>query len=243
MDFVRRGSCCDCTLHSRLHDHRDLLRGGARHRVCRPTVDQDRSRLLPVRPLAAGVDHRPGVHLREPGRARDPRPVGQRRPVRRLCRALLLDRRGAGDGVPRAGDDAVLLRGQGPLGARVPAPALRRCRAHLQRAHVRGRHRADRRRQPVRAGADHPPPARLAGRGLDPGRRGDRAHLHHARRPDLGDLQRGAPVLRDLRRPDTAHAGGAALGGRLVRARAPDQGPSRARERRTARLEGPRRPP
>ena len=80
--------------------------------------------------------------------------------------------------------------------------------AHIvQRGHVRGRHRADRRRQPVRAGPDHPPAARLAGRRLDPGRRGDRAHLHHARRTDLGDLQRGAPVLRDLRRADTAHAG------------------------------------
>ena len=43
-------------------------------------------------------------------------------------RALLLDRRGAGDGLPRPRDDAVLLRGQGPLGARVLAPALQRGR-------------------------------------------------------------------------------------------------------------------
>ena len=108
----------------------------------------------------------------------------------------------------------------------VPAAALRRARARVQRRHVRGRHRADQRRQPVRAGPDHPPAARLAGRRLDPGRRGDRARLHHARRADLGDLQRGAPVLHHLRRADTADAGGAALGGRLVRARAPDQGAS-----------------
>ena len=34
----------------------------------------------------------------------------------------------------------------------------------------------------------------------DPGRRRAGARLHHARRPDLGDLQRGAPVLRHRRR-------------------------------------------
>ena len=37
-------------------------------------------------------------------------------------------------------------------------------------------------------------------------RRGDRADLHHARRPDLGHLQRGASVLRDHRCAAAAHA-------------------------------------
>ena len=54
-----------------------------------------------------------GVHLGEPRRDRDPRPVGQRRPVRRLGGALLLDRRDPGDGVPGHRDDAVLLRLEG----------------------------------------------------------------------------------------------------------------------------------
>ena len=35
--------------------------------------------------------------------------------------------------------------------------------------------------------------------------------VHHARRSDLGDLQRGAPVLRDRRRPAAADAGGACM--------------------------------
>ena len=95
-------------------------------------------------------------------------------------------------------------------------------------AHVRDRHRADQRREPVRAGADHPPAARLAGRRLDPDRRRDRARLHHARRAHLGDLQRGAPVLHHLRGADAADDRRAELGGRLVRARAQDQGVQRS---------------
>ena len=54
---------------------------------------QDGPRLLPVGPLAAGVDHRPGLHCGEPRRPRDPRHGGERRAVRRGDRPLLLDRR------------------------------------------------------------------------------------------------------------------------------------------------------
>ena len=60
--------------------------------------------------------------------------VGQRRPVRHPDGALLLDRRRAGDGVPRRRDDAVLLRLQGALRARVHAPAVRSRGAHLVNA-------------------------------------------------------------------------------------------------------------
>ena len=222
--------------HSRLRDHRDLLRGRPGYRVRRPAVDQDRSRLLPVRAVAAGVDHWPRVHRGEPGGARDPRPVGKRRPVRRAGGALLLDRRCPGDGVPRAGDDALLLRGKGPVGPGIPAASLRRARARVQRRHVRHRHRADQRREPFRAGPDHPPAARLARRRFDPDRRRDRARLHHARRADLGDLQRGAPVLHHLRRADPADARRPSLGGRLVRAREPHQALHQTREPRPARL-------
>jgi hypothetical protein len=72
-----------------------------------------RPRLLPVRPLAAGLDHRAGVHRRQPGRPGDPRAGRQRRQVRGRHRALLLDRGHPGDGVPGHRDDllrdAVLL--------------------------------------------------------------------------------------------------------------------------------------
>ena len=205
--------------------------------------DQDRPRLLPLRPLAAGVDHRPGVHRRQPRRARDPRPGGQRRPVRRPGGPLLLDRRGPGDDLPGAVHDALLLRRQGPLGARVPAAALQRGDPRVQRRDVRRRDGADLRRQPVRARADHPPDARLVDHVRDPRRRRAGARLHHARRPDLGDLQRGAAVLRDRRRAAAADARRAAFGRRHQRARAQGQGVQAARRRRPARLAGSRHPP
>ena len=72
--------------------------------------------------------------------------------------------------------------------------------ARLQRGHLRRGHRADQRRQPVRAGADHPPHARVVGDHGDPRRRRARARLHHARRPHLGHLQRGPAVLHHRRR-------------------------------------------
>ena len=119
-------------------------------------------------PLAAGVDHRPGLHRRQPRRARDPRAGGQRRAVRHRHGPLLLARRGPGDGVPRHRDDALLLRGQGPLGPGVPAAALQRGHPRLQCRHLRAGDGAHLRRQPVRAGADHPPDARLVDHAGDP---------------------------------------------------------------------------
>ena len=50
------------------------------------------------------------------------------------------------------------------------------------------------------------PDARLVDLGRDPRRRRDRARLHHARRPDLGDLQRGPAVLHHRREPAPADA-------------------------------------
>ena len=188
----------------RLRDPGDLLRRRARDRVRREALHQDEPRLLPLRPLAAGLDHRTGLHLGQPRRAGDPGHGRQRRAVRRLHRPLLLDRRDPGHGLPRPGDDALLLRLEGPQRARVPAAALQPADARLQRAVLRRGDRADRRREPLRARAGAGAAAGLA----DPPRhrrgRGDRARLHHARRPQLGDLQRGAPVLRDPRRADPA---------------------------------------
>ena len=73
-------------------------------------------------------------------------------------------------------------------------------RAPGQRDLVRGGAAADRRHQPLPARLDHPRAARLAPLGRADRGRGDRAHLHHARRAERGDLQRGAAVLRDRRR-------------------------------------------
>ena len=187
-------------------------------------------------PLAAGVDHRSGVHRRQPRRAGDPRAGRQRRAVRRPGRPLLLARRGAGDGLPRHRDDAVLLRGEGPLGPRVSAAALQRGHPRVQRGHVRAGHGADLRRQPVRAGADHPPDARLVDHARDPDRGRARARLHHARRADLGDLQRGAAVLRDRGRAAAADPRRPARGRWHLRAGEQGQALQAARQRRPARL-------
>ena len=127
----RRGGRMDVRLGDelgRLRDPGHLLRRGPRASASWPALHQDEPRLLPLGPLAAGVDHRPGLRLGQPGRHRDPRHGGQRRAVRRRHGQLLLDRRRPGHGLPRPGDDALLLRVEGALGARVPAAALRQAR-------------------------------------------------------------------------------------------------------------------
>ena len=63
---------------------------------------------------------------------------------------------------------------------------------------------ADRRRQPVRAGAGHQRADRLADLAVDRRLGALRAGLHHPRRPVRRDLQRGAAVLRDHRRAGPA---------------------------------------
>ena len=183
----------------------DVLHRRPRRRLRRQALHQDQPRLLPVGALAAGLDHRSGVHLRQPRRDRGPGHGRQRRPVRRRDGQLLLDRRDPGHGVPRPGDDAVLLRLEGPLGPRVPAAALQRALARLQLVDVRGRDDPDRRREPVRARARPEAAAGLADHRRHRRRGGHRRRLHHARRPVVGDLQRGAAVLRDPRGADPDH--------------------------------------
>ena len=133
------------------------------------------------------------------GRDRDPGHGRERRPVRPADRALLLDRRGPGHGVPRHRHDAVLLRVTGPQRAGVPAPALQPGHAPVQRPDVRAGRGADRRREPVRPGPDHPRADRLADLAVDRRLGAVRAGLHHPRRAVRRDLQRGAAVLRDHR--------------------------------------------
>ena len=167
--------------------------------IARAAPDQDGPRLLPLGPVVAGVDHGPRVHRRQPRRARDPRHGRERRPVRRGDRALLLARRHPRDGVPGHRDDALLLRLEGALGAGVPEAPLRQRGAPLQRALVRGRHGADQRREPVCARPRAVADAWLVNQRGDRGRGRHRAHLHHARRPLVRDLQRGHPVLHHRR--------------------------------------------
>ena len=161
--------------------------------------------------------------------------------VRRRDRPLLLDRRGPGDGLPRHRDDAVLLRLQGALRAGVPAAALQPADAPVQRAVVRVRDRADRGREPVRAGARARAAAGLADPARHRRRRRDRARLHHARRALLGDLQRGAAVLHHPRGARAAGARRPARRRRLGRAEGGDPHVGQGRRGLPARVGGHRR--
>ena len=188
----------------RLPDADHLLLDGAHDRFRRPTQSALVNGLLPVRTLDAGLDHRPGIRLGKPRRHGDPGHGRQRRPDRHGDAALLPHRRGAGHGLPRPGDDAVLLRLEGAQRARVHAAPLRQGRTPGELHLVRRFECADRRHQPVRHGTDHRGDAglaRMAGRG-DLG--AVRTGLHRAGRAVVGHLQRGDAVLRDHRRPGAA---------------------------------------
>ncbi len=129
----------------------------------------------------------------------------QRRAVRHLDRALLLDRRRAGDGLPRPGDDAVLLRLAGPQRARSsccagstrPPTCSTRSRFAAAAVLIAGVNLYAL-ALVIKALIGWPiwlsiiVSARL------------RARLHHPRRAVRRDLQRGAAVLRDHRRPGPA---------------------------------------
>ena len=181
----------------RLHPDSHLLRvrdrGGFR--------DEGEGGLLRCIPhrgaLTARLGHRYRVRLGQPGCCRDHGHVGQRRPVRDADLPLLLGRRHPGDALLGHRDDAVLLRLEGPLGARVHVQALRHHGSPDQRAELRAGAVADRRHQPLPAGQDHQLVAGLAvDRRVD--RRGHhRLHLHLGGRFGGSHLQRGAAVLRD----------------------------------------------
>ena len=215
----------------RLHDPGNLLCPGRDDRGDGPPGRRHQRGLPAFRPVAAGLGDRPGLHLRQPRRHRDPGHGRERRPVRPADRALLLDRRGPGDGVPRHRDDAVLLRVTGPQRAGVPAPALQPGHPPVQRPDVRAGRGADRRREPVRPGPGHPRADRLADLAVDRRLGAVRAGLHHARRAVRRDLQRGAAVLRDHRRAGPAGDHRAARRRRLERPAGQDRSHQAGRQR------------
>ena len=123
----------EVTLASRHTAGRDRLRHPGRllplrprHRVRAQALHEDERGLLPLRALDPGLDRRPRLPLREPRRAGDDRHGRLRRQVRHRHRPLLLGGRHPGHGVRGHLHDALLLRLEGALGARVPEAALRR---------------------------------------------------------------------------------------------------------------------
>src|SRR5271166_3373689 len=109
---------------ARLPDPAYLYRLRRRDRLRSQEVHEEFVGLPHVRPLDPDLGDRAGIHLGEPRRARARRHGGERRQVRRHNRPLLLGGRHTGDGVPLRVHDAVLLRLEGALRARVPEDAL-----------------------------------------------------------------------------------------------------------------------
>ena len=138
-------------------------------------------------------------------------------------RALLLDRRGPGDAVPRRRDDAVLLRLEGAQRPRVHvAPVRHQAPTWSTRSAFAVAQLLIAGVNLYLLGAVVRRAARLAAVGRADRRGRRRAVLHPARRPVGGDLQRGAAVLRDRRRADPAHDRRPAPGRRLGRAEGED---------------------
>ena len=134
---------------------------------------------------------------RQPRRPRTGRHGRQRRQVRHRHQPLLLGRRHSRDDLPGDLHDAVLLRLQGPLGARVPQDAVRRARPLPELHHLRRDDGLRLRHLHERPGQAAPSASRL---GLQPepvDLLGGRAGLRAQGRPDLGHLHRSAPVLHD----------------------------------------------
>ncbi len=138
-----------------------------------------------------------GVRLGQPRGARGDRHGSVRRQVRHDDLPLLLARGGGGDGVRGRVHDAVLLRLEGPVRARVSEAPFRRKDPRIERHLLRRDDDFPVGHVDVCPGEDD---ATAAGLGLqrqlvDLG--GNRAGLPDARRADLGHLQRSAPVLPD----------------------------------------------
>ena len=146
----------------RLRLGRVLFRSRTGYRARRPALDLLQPRLPALRPVAAGVGDRAGVHLGQPRGHRAHRDDGERGPVRHPDRALLLDRRRPRDGVPGHRDDAVLLRQQGPQRPGVPGDPVQPDHPAGAGRGLRAGLAADRGGQPVRAGPGARGAARLA---------------------------------------------------------------------------------
>ena len=157
-------------------------------------------------------------------------------PVRHARGPLVLDRRDPGHALPRHRDDAVLLHLEDPLGPRLPPAPVRRIEPGARGRLVRVHDRSDERHQHVLDGAGDEGGARLGHQLQHLGLVADGRRLRRARRAQVGDLQRGAPVRPDLGRSAADPDPGPVRGRRLERLAGEDRRAARPR-RLHARLE------
>ena len=153
-----------------------------------------------------------GLHLRQPRGSRTGRHGRQRRQIRHCHQPFLLGGRHPRHDLPGRVHDAVLLRLQGPIGARIPEDALRRAHARAQLDLLRGHdcfclghldERAGQTAQPIAALEIQSHSGWLSMghlRCLSLDLFGHRAGLRAQRRAHLGHLHRSAAVLHDRAR-------------------------------------------
>ena len=185
---VRRDAACALSP-SRCRHCRFLLRAGAGHRILPARAGEHRRRLLHGRARDDGLGGRAQLSLGQSRRARIDGLGGFGLPVRHSGDALVLDRRHSGDAVPGAGDDAVLLHFQNPLGAGIFEIAFRRTQPRPVGDFVRIHDRADERRQHVCHGQGHADRAGMGHQFQHLGLVADGGDLRDAGRPALGHLQ------------------------------------------------------
>jgi predicted permease len=126
------------TRSGRLRHPRPVFRLCPRHRLEAPQTHLLQRRLPHVRAVRPRLDHQPGVHRGQSWRGGTRRHGRFGRQVRHHDRAFLLARRHPRHAVHGHFHDALLLRQQGALGARIPEDALRRKDPRLQRLLLRG---------------------------------------------------------------------------------------------------------
>ncbi len=192
LDFRRIAACP-----GRLPDPRAVFRLRFVHRVDRKTQGYDQLGFSDLGPLRSGLDHQPGIHRRESGRAGSDRHVRVGRQVRHHDRAFLLDRRGAGHAVRRRFHDAVLLRQPRAQRAGISEAAIRREDAGVERDHVRRDDGVFVRNFDVRAGLLFELVLRWSFTASVLLLGGDRPGLHFFGRADERNLQRSAAIFPD----------------------------------------------
>ena len=115
---------------ARYRHHRDLLRDGDLDRLLSEGPGQHQRRILHGRPRDDGVDCGPELRFRQSGIAGTDGLGRIGVSVRHSGRALVLGRRDPRDAFPGHRDDAVLLRLQDALRARLSEASLRAGRQH-----------------------------------------------------------------------------------------------------------------
>src|SRR5271166_3268198 len=121
----------------RLLDHPDLLRFRPRDRLCPETICENQRGFSVIRQIDSRMDRRFGISFGESGCTRSDWDGSFRRQIWNCDEPFLLAGRHSRDGLRGHFHDALLLRLEGEVGARLSVATVRRKDARLQRLHFR----------------------------------------------------------------------------------------------------------